>query len=136
MWVGAGMAIAQSSDIEGRGPREHRQQVAVAAHAEEDEIERRPGVRHLGSDRSQFVLELGGAPRGVPATADDLAAAERMQVLGRDVDPVGLVEQDLVEGLHVRERVVARDEAVVAPPDVDRVPVDGVAAGPVPRMAW
>src|SRR5207249_7210369 len=77
-----------------------------------------------------------GAPCRSSAAPDRLAGRERMEVLGRERHPApgppGLAllgqsdrDQDVVEGLDVRERVVSRNIAIVAPPDMDGVPRDG-----------
>ena len=57
-------------------PGEHRQQVPVRAHAEEQQVERRPAVdcRQLG--RAQLIGKGGGTPGGAASVADRLACRE------------------------------------------------------------
>ena len=90
MWVRAGMARAHDR-VERFGTREHRQQVPVTADAEEHQVEHRPAIRLLESGRAQLLLELPGAPVGVPPSTDGPTRRERMDVVHRDADTAPVV---------------------------------------------
>ena len=138
MWVGAGMARAQVG-VERGGTREHRQEVAVAADPEHDQVEHRPAIR-LRSPAARARGQAAGAPSRRPARrrsprssgTDGGSARTRPRVAGPW--PLGppMSSEDVVERLDVRERVVARHEPVVAPPDVDGRPRDGARPSATP----
>ena len=121
-------------EVERRRAREDRQHVAVGARPEDHQVERRPAIdRRPGRPRAarrpwRPRTTPPRAPRRSPRPSATVDLVDR----DRDADrPAGgpllggrHAEHDVVERLDVRERVVARDVAVVAPPDVDARPRD------------
>ena len=124
--------------LKGGRSGEHRQDVPVAAHPERQEVERRPAIVGDRAGRVQLGGHRVGAPGRPACPVERLARPERVEVLrrdryagrtatGRSFLGAPDAQEDVVERLDVRERVVTRHEPIVAPPDMDRRPRDLVA---------
>ena len=80
MWVGAGIASAQSFDLEGGRAREHRQHVPVATDPEQHEIEHRPAVDDLEVGGTQFPSSSAAQPAAPQLSPIASLGAEWMDV--------------------------------------------------------
>ena len=135
--------------VERLGAREDRQDMAVRTDAEEHEIEGRPAALDGRALRPEASPRIAGRPSRPEALGDRLPGRNRMDVLGRDRRPGRPTTGDIRAGaagaglaaeradleqvghrdLGVRQRMVRRDEPLVAPPQLDELPWHAIAKG-------
>ena len=152
MWVGAGMAIVQADASKAGEPGKTDRMWPSPPMPEDDEVEDGHGRRarsspacgerlamrvaaHAGPSLRPMASAFGNGCRfatgGRSSWCGPPGGAERRTLLGR-----ADVHDDVVERLDVGQRVVARHEAIVAPPRVDLRPRGSPGASGSPRWRY